>query len=139
MLVLRRDFTPGIPWPGYLDLPGGAREGCETPEACALRETWEELGLSLPKGQAKVVCTRHKPGGPDWFFVLQVPERLRHQVRFGDEGLGWTAIQPADFVNRSDAVPHFRGIVARYLRGKRTGRDAGTGPVRQGGTVRGTS
>ena len=49
LAVIRRDDTPRIPWPDYLDLPGGGREGCETPLACALRETREELGLEVPE------------------------------------------------------------------------------------------
>ena len=38
LLLLLRDDIPTIQWPGHWDLPGGGREGDETPEACALRE-----------------------------------------------------------------------------------------------------
>ena len=116
MLVLRRDFNPGIGWQGYLDLPGGGREDGETPETCALRETEEELGLRLPRGRAKLVHLRHKPEGPDWFYAMHMPARLRGEVRFGEEGSGWIALTPAEFVRRSDAIPHFRRIVAGYMR-----------------------
>ena len=51
LLVIRRDEKPEIPWPGYLDFPGGGREGEETPEQCALRETFEEVGLDVTEDQ----------------------------------------------------------------------------------------
>jgi len=47
LLVILRDDRPDIPYPGHWDFPGGGREGQETPEACALRETREEVGLVL--------------------------------------------------------------------------------------------
>ena len=47
LTYLRDDFAH-IPFPGHWDLPGGAREGAESPEDCALRELEEEFGLALP-------------------------------------------------------------------------------------------
>jgi len=45
LLTYLRDDTPGLPWANMWDLPGGGREGDETPEACVLRELHEEFGL----------------------------------------------------------------------------------------------
>ncbi len=45
IVVIQRDEIPEIPWPGFWDLPGGAREPGESPSECVIRETWEELGL----------------------------------------------------------------------------------------------
>ena len=47
ILVVLRDNKPDIPWPNMWELPGGGREGIETPLECLQREVWEELGLTL--------------------------------------------------------------------------------------------
>lgn len=47
ILVILRDNKPDIPWPNTWELPGGGREGQETPLECLQREVWEELGLTL--------------------------------------------------------------------------------------------
>ena len=47
ILVILRDNKPDIPWPNTWELPGGGREGQETPLECLQREVWEELGLAL--------------------------------------------------------------------------------------------
>ena len=47
ILVILRDNKPDIPWPNMWELPGGGREGQETPLECLQREVWEELGLTL--------------------------------------------------------------------------------------------
>jgi len=43
VLLVRRDDTPTIPFPGYLAILGGHTEVGETPEETAMREIAEEL------------------------------------------------------------------------------------------------
>lgn len=46
VLLLRRG--PGAPWmPGRWGLPGGGIDAGETPAEAAVREAWEEVGLTL--------------------------------------------------------------------------------------------
>ena len=47
VVSILRDDKPEIPFPNFWDLPGGGREGSETPVECVLRETEEELSLRL--------------------------------------------------------------------------------------------
>jgi len=111
LLVIRRDEKPEIPWPGYLDFPGGGREGEETPEQCALRETFEEVGLDVTEDQ--IVWSRQH--GASWFFVAHLPGALVSEVRFGDEGHGWWIMPPEEYVAREDGIPHFRELLNAYL------------------------
>lgn len=115
LLVIRRDDKPGLPWPGYLDLPGGGCEAGESAMACVLRETREEVGLSLNKDQ--LVWRRFYPDDPTpaWFFAAHLPAQAEADVVFGGEGQGWMLMEPQDYVAHAEAVPHFRLRVRDYL------------------------
>lgn len=120
VIVLRRDRKPGIPWPGYLDFPGGERDGSETPEACAIRETCEELGLTVSEDQLRGAHLRDDAGKVSWFFAVHLPAEIVEDVVFGDEGEGWYVMPPEAFIAAEDAIPHFRDILRDYLK-KRPG------------------
>lgn len=115
ILVLRRDRRDDIPWPGYLDLPGGGREGDESPEACALRETHEETGLIL---RAPRIIWRNRAmgrAGPVWFLATRIPAARAADVALGDEGISWRLMPPDDFAKHPEAIPHFRDEVRLCL------------------------
>lgn len=115
LLVLRRDDKPGLPWPDYLDLPGGGKDAGESPEACVLRETREEVGLQVRHEQ--LVWKQFYPDDPTpaWFFAAHLPASAEANIVFGDEGQGWMLMLPEDFVAHDEAVPHFRLRVRDYL------------------------
>ncbi|WP_240672166.1 NUDIX domain-containing protein [Tropicibacter alexandrii] len=115
LLVLRRDHTPGIPWPGKLDFPGGGREGTEDAATCVLRETFEELCLRLDPTRLRFVENRVARGSHGVFFAYHGPLALLDQARFGGEGDGWGDMAPMDYVNSPDAIPPFAAILGRYL------------------------
>lgn len=115
LLVIQRDEKPGLPWPGYLDLPGGGREGGESPESCILRETHEEVGLLISHNQ--LIWKRFYPDDPvpAWFFVAHLPQGAEVGIRFGPEGQGWCLMAPEAYIASDRAVPHFRLRVQDYL------------------------
>jgi 8-oxo-dGTP diphosphatase len=111
VLTYLRDTHPGLPWPGHWDLPGGGREGDETPEDCLLREFHEEFGLRL--SPQRLIWRRVLPsitgnsqasvffGG--WLSVEEVAE-----VHFGDEGQEWRLMDVADFLAHPAVVPEMQ-------------------------------
>ena len=111
LVTLRRDCDPSIPWPGYWDLPGGGRDGDESPVACVLRETAEEVGLTLTPND--LVWRRFYPHPvAAWFFAARLPESAAADLSLGDEGQALALVDPAEWVLREDVIPHFRMRVA---------------------------
>ena len=114
LLVLRRDHTPGIPWPGYLDLPGGGREGAESAVNCVFRETREEVGLTLESADLTWRRFYTKPRRV-WFFAAWLPAERVRGVQFGGEGIGWGLMDAEAFLAHDDAIPHFAERVRTVL------------------------
>lgn len=108
VLTYLRDDFPHIPWPNFWDLPGGGREGQESPEACVLRELAEEFGLTLPPERLlwrQEMPAMLDPGRASWFFAGRLlPEEIA-AIRFGDEGQHWQLMPLARFLTHPQAVP----------------------------------
>jgi len=118
ILSYLRDHTPSIPWPGLWDLPGGGREGEETPLACALRETEEEFGLNIAPEHivwTQVYSGQGLVGLDTWFFVAQVPPGTFANIRFGTEGQHWAVTTIEAFLANTSAIPHFQHRLREYL------------------------
>lgn len=107
ILTYRRDMKPGIPWPGLIDLPGGGREGDESPAACALRELHEEFGLCLPESRlwwARPFPSMHPPGRIGWFLAAHLTRADITAIRFGDEGHSPQLLALGAFLAAEDAI-----------------------------------
>ena len=90
MLTYLRDDKRGLPWANMWDLPGGGRDGEESPEACVLREV--ELGLRL--SPERLEWRRVWPSMMDAarlsvFYVGRIEVAEIAAIRFGDAGQSW--------------------------------------------------
>ena len=111
LLTCLRDTHPCLPWPGMWDLPGGGREGGESPETCLLRELHEEFGLRLPV--ARLIWTVTLPSMTDpsrlsHFFAGSITRDEVASIRFGAEGQGWALMPVQDFLNHSRVIPEMQ-------------------------------
>lgn len=118
VLSLQRDDIPSIPFPGEWDLPGGGREGAETPFETAARELFEEL--SVPIGPERLIYQAEEdsfraPGHRVHFFVARWDDLSDSVIKLGDEGQGWAWIPARDYVTRSDTIEIMRGRLSRAL------------------------
>jgi 8-oxo-dGTP diphosphatase len=111
LLTCLRDDRPGLPWAGLWDLPGGGREGTESPDECLLRELDEEFGLRLPPSRltwrrvfpSMLDTLRHSVFFAGWVTVEEVAT-----ITFGDEGQGWDLMPVADFLAHKGGVPEMQ-------------------------------
>lgn len=123
VLVYLRDEKPGLRWPGLWDLPGGGREGDESPEVCLLRELHEEFGLRLTLDRLVwrgVFPSMIKSGQESVFFGGRLTRQEVQQIQFGDEGQGWELMPVSVFLSHRRAVPEMQrraGIVWADLAG----------------------
>lgn len=111
VLVSLRDDFSHIPWPDHWDLPGGGREGQESPEDCLLRELQEEFGLSLPAERLiyrRVLPAMLNPSRPSVFFSGWITSAEIAVIRFGEEGQGWQMMPIDAFLAHPRAVPEMQ-------------------------------
>ena len=118
ILTILRDDKPTIPWPDMWELPGGGREGDETPFECVAREVYEELSIQLSIDD--IVWSWIYPSMLDEnknsvFLVGKLTQEQFDSIVFGDEGQGYKLMSIEEFLNSKQAVPQLQGRLRDYL------------------------
>jgi 8-oxo-dGTP diphosphatase len=118
LLVTLRDDFAHIPFPNVWDLPGGGREGNETPLQTLNREVMEEVGLSIPP--EAILWQRRYPLAIDpsrngYFYVAHMPEGTENDIVFGDEGQAWQLMEFEAFLALERVVPVFAPRLRDWL------------------------
>ena len=118
LLTILRDDKASIPWPNMWELPGGGREGDESPFECVAREVYEELGIHLTEDclhWSKVYPSVLYEGRYSVFMVGQLRQEQFDNITFGDEGQGHQLMNVEEFLSSSQAVPQLQDRVRDYM------------------------
>ena len=118
VLTILRDDKDDIPCPNMWELPGGGREGNESPFECVAREVYEELGIHLTEDcllWSKVYPSMLFADKQSVFLVGQLTQNQFDSIVFGDEGQGYQLMNVEEFLSFSQVVPQLQNRVRDYL------------------------
>ena len=118
LLTILRDNKSNIPYPNTWELPGGGREGDESPFECAAREVYEELGIHLTEDcllGSKVYPSMLFEGKESVFLVGKLTQEQFDKIVFGDEGQGYKLMGIDEFLGSDRVVPQLQDRVRDYL------------------------
>lgn len=118
VLTILRDDKGDIPCPNMWELPGGGREGDESPFECAAREVHEELGIHLTEDcliWAKVYPSMLFADKQSVFLVGKLTQDQFDSIVFGDEGQGYQLMNVEEFLSSSQVVPQLQDRVRDYF------------------------
>ena len=118
ILTILRGDKPTIPWPNLWELPGGGREGDESPFECVAREVYEELSIQLLKDD--IVWSWIYPSMLDEnknsvFLVGKLTQEQFDSIVFGDEGQGYRLVRLEEFLASDWVVPQLQERVRDYV------------------------
>lgn len=118
LLTILRDDKDNIPWPNMWELPGGGREGDESPFECAAREVYEELGIHLTEDfllWSKVYPSMLFEGKESVFLVGKLTQEQFDSIVFGDEGQSYKLMSIDEFFGSDKVVPQLQARLRDYL------------------------
>ena len=120
VLTILRDDKDDIPCPNMWELPGGGREGDESPFECVAREVYEELGIHLDEDcllWSKIYPSVIFKDKQSVFMVGQLSQDQFDSITFGDEGQAYKLMNIEEFLTSSQVVPQLLGRLRDYLEG----------------------
>ena len=118
LLTILRDDFPTIPWPNMWELPGGGREGDESPFECAAREVYEELNLQLSTDYipwSRLYTSMLDANKKSVFLVGKLTQEQFESIIFGDEGQSYKLVSIEEFLTSDRVVPQLQGRLRDYL------------------------
>ena len=118
VLIYLRDSTPGLRFAGLWDLPGGGREGNESPEETAVREIQEEFGITISYDQLifkKTYPSMHLESVTTRFFVGTITTQQIASIRFGSEGQRYMMLGIDEYLALQDAVAPLQDRLRDYI------------------------
>ena len=117
LLVYLRDDNPNIKAPNMWDLPGGGREGKETPEECVLRELEEEFGLVMSPDRLiyRKRYYREHLKSTAYFFGGIIHQSEIDDISFGSEGQYWTMMHIDEYLANPKVVERHKQRMRDYL------------------------
>ena len=119
ILTILRDDKTSIPWPNMWELPGGGREGDESPFECVAREVYEELGIHLTEDcllWSKVYPSMLFEGKESVFLVGKLRQEQFDSIVFGDEGQGYKLMGIEEFLGSDKVIPQLQDRVRDYTK-----------------------
>ncbi|MBN2959300.1 MAG: NUDIX hydrolase [Streptococcus gordonii] len=118
LLTILRDDKASIPYPNMWELPGGGREGEETPFECVQREVFEELSLKLEETDivwAKDYQGMLDPDKTSIFMVGTITQEDFAGIVFGDEGQAYQMMDVNQFLSDKKVIPQLQDRLSDYL------------------------
>jgi 8-oxo-dGTP diphosphatase len=119
VLSMQRDQKPGLRYASMWDLPGGGREGQETPLQTATREIQEELGFVLDASAlrwSKAYPPSDDSNLPTHFMAFAITQAIVDTIVFGTEGQRWQLYTLDDFMQSDQVIPFLKSRLATYRR-----------------------
>ena len=119
VLTILRDDKDDIPCPNMWELPGGGREGNESPFECAAREVYEELGIHLDEDcllWSKIYPSVIFKDKQSVFMVGQLRQEQFDNITFGDEGQDYKLMSIEEFLSSDKVVPQLQERLKDYFK-----------------------